>query len=91
MDGDKNKYVFSRKPSLDYVWEGGARGDAVQKKAPDGSVFVVIISENDRHKDKFPEVDGWIDRWNWVREDEGLRDAPSGWVDRYKEKIWTRR
>lgn len=90
-DGDKGKYVFSRKPVRDYVWEGGAAGQPIQKIAPDKSVFVVIISKNERHRDKFPEVDGWIERWNWVKESEGLLEAPARWVDRYKEKIWTRR
>jgi len=31
--------------------------------------------------DKFPEVDGWIERWNWVKESEGLKEAPARWVD----------
>jgi len=91
MDGDKSKYVFSRKPAWDYIWEGEATGQPIQRTAPDKSVFVVIISKNDKHKDKFPEVDGWIERWNWVKESEGLKEAPARWVDRYTEKIWTRR
>lgn len=91
MDGDKDKYVFSRKPTWDFVWKGDTLGNPVQKTAPEKSVFVVIISKNQRHKDKFPDVDGWIERWNWVEESKGLKEAPKGWVDRYTEKIWTRR
>lgn len=90
MNGDESKYVFSRKPAWDWIWEGGSLGEPAQKQAPDKSVFVVIISKNDRHKDRFPDVDGWIERWNWVKESEGLKEAPARWVDRYAEKIWTR-
>lgn len=91
MNGDTNKYVFSIKPAWDFIWQGGPTGRPVQVNAPDNAVFVVIISKNHRHKENFPEVDGWIERWNWVEESTGLLEAPAGWVDRYNEKIWTRR
>jgi len=91
MDGDKSKYVFSRKPAWDYVWKDGAAGQPHQRTAPDKSVFVVIISKNDKHKHSFPEVDGWIERWNWVKESGRLMEAPARWVDRYEKKLWTRR
>ncbi len=34
-------------------------------------------------------IDGWVERWNWVREDMGLSEAPIDWVDRYDEKLIT--
>lgn len=89
MTGDASKYVFARKPAWDFVWVGGRNGEAVQKTAPENSVFVVVISKNIKHLDKFPEVSGWIERWNWVEEDPGLDEAPVNWVDRYDAKIWT--
>ena len=87
--GQSKKYALVRKPAYDYVWEGGRNGKEVKKVAPDSSVFVVLISEN-AHKENFPTIEGWIDRWCWVQEDSGpLEDTPEGWVDRYEQKIWT--
>lgn len=90
MNGDANKYVFVRKPAWDFIWFGGANGSEVQKPAPENAVFVVVISKNINHLENFPEVNGWIERWNWVEGDSGLDEAPANWVDRYVNKIWTK-
>ena len=91
-DGDESKFVLVWKPSRDYSWSGGKTGSPLQHSAPARSVFVVLISRNIRHKENFPKIEGWIDRWSWVEEDEGsLMEAPTKWIDRYEKKIWSRR
>ena len=89
MEGDKKKYVHSRKPACDYIWDNH---DNYPKKviAPVNQVFVVIISKNIHYIREFPEVHGWIERWSWVKEDSQLKGAPKNWVDRYDEKVFTR-
>lgn len=90
QDGHLKKFALVRKPAYDYVWEGGRQGSPVRKVAPPDSVFVVLVSRN-AHKAEFPDVEGWLDRWSWVREDQGpLDETPEGWVDRYESKVWTR-
>lgn len=88
--GDEDKLVHTRKPAWDYEWPSGCDGSHVKVLAPADSVFVVVVSPNKNHKNGFPEIDGWIERWNWVTEDSGLPGAPIGWIDRYKKKLWTR-
>lgn len=90
-NGDESKFVLVRKPSKDYSWVGGPSGEPAQHIAPTKSVFVTLISKNNRHKAQYPTIEGWVDRWNWVEEDEGgLLEAPTKWIDRYEKKIWTR-
>lgn len=89
-DADKKKLIYSRKPAYDYVWSGGPQGAPLQLDAPIGKVFVVYVTPNVKHKDLYPEIAGWIDRWVWIDEDAGLPEATEGWVDRYEEKFWTR-
>lgn len=90
FNGDAGKYVFSRKPAYDYYWEGGTTGREVKKLAPASQVFVVVVSKNIKHQEKFPDVDGWVDHWNWVDEDPYLSEAPINWIDRYESKIWSK-
>lgn len=91
MCADEQKLVYTRKPAYDYEWTGGPQGRAIQRDALPGKVFSVIQTPNLRHREQFPEVDGWIETWGWVDEDQGLPEAPKGWVDRYKSKLWSRR
>ena len=91
-NGDKGKYVFSRKPGYDYVWSNGRTGEPKQLIAPAESVFLTIVTKNEKHTEKFPDIAGWIERWSWETEDKGpLPESPVGWVDRYDQKIWTRK
>lgn len=88
MYADQDKFIHSRKPKWDYKWI-----DTVEPRqipAPTGKVFVVIISKNIKHLDRFPMIYGWIDWWNWVDEDKGLAEAPINWVDRFVKKIYSR-
>ena len=90
-DSDKTKLIYSRRPSFDYGTKPGPDGFAVsvRRPVPAGMTFVVITSPNDKHRDKFPEIDIWIDHWNWTKEDAGLQEAPVNWVDRYDSKIFS--
>ncbi len=89
MEGDRNKLVYVRKPSYDFYWEGGPQGKAVRCDAPQGQVFAVIVSPNINHREQYPDIVGWLDRWNWVDEDTCLSEAPDDWFDRYESKLWT--
>jgi hypothetical protein len=90
-DGDRKKLIYSRKPALDVIVEGSpAHGlRTIQRQPPDSRVFCVIVSPNDHHRDEFPDVDGWLDHWSWVKEDVGLPEAPQNWIDRYDRKVFT--
>jgi len=91
FEGDSDKLIFSRKPPYDYTWTGGRNGNYIKKLAPSDQVFLILISENkNKHKENFPDVDGWIDHWNWADEDPVLSEAPIDWVDRYDKKLWSR-
>jgi len=91
-DGDQDKLIYTWKPSIDWFWHGdGPTGSPKRVKAPADKVFFVIISVNKNHKDAYPDVYGWIERWNWVREDEALPEAPTEWVERFDCKIYTRK
>ena len=88
MDADKDKIVLSRKPRWDAKWKD--KNNIEKIGVPPGKVFVTIISMNTKHLVRFPMIYGWVDRWNWVEEDEGLAEAPINWVERYGKKIYTR-
>lgn len=90
MEGDEGKLVYTRKPTFDYEWVGGKTGRPVERSVPLGRVFAVIVSPNERHKENFPGIECWIERWNWLEEDLGLPESPINWVDRYGQKIYTR-
>ena len=88
MDADQGKFIHSRKPKWDFKWKDTDTPEQIL--APAGKVFVIIISKNIKHLDRFPMIYGWIDWWNWVEEDKGLAEAPINWVDRFGKKIYSR-
>lgn len=90
FNGDEDKYVFSRKPTNDFYWQGGKSGQESRTKAPEKQVFAVLVSVNNKHQANFPDVAGWIEHWTWIDEDPVLSKAPNEWVDRYDEKIWSK-
>jgi hypothetical protein len=90
MESDKLKHIHSRKPTRDYVWQKGSTNSLMDVDAPQDKVFVVIMSKNVRHTALFPMVYGWIERWNWITEDNSLKEAPLNWVDRYDQKTFSR-
>lgn len=89
---DEQMLIYTRKPTYDAVWIGGRNGYPKRVNAPPGKVFTVIVMPNTltKHKEKYPEIAGWINHWAWVEEDQALPEASREWVDRYKIKLWTR-
>jgi hypothetical protein len=91
LAADKACLVYTRKPAFDFRWAGSPTDGGIEQiAAPPGAVFAIYTSKNLRHRDAFPEIDGWINYWAWVDEDQGLSEAPIDWVGRYEEKLWTR-
>lgn len=90
-DADATKLVYSRKPALDVLVKGHARDGftSAHCQPPDAKVFCVIVSPNVLQRDEFPDVDGWIDHWNWATESHGLAEAPRSWIERYERKLFT--
>lgn len=94
-DGDRQadcrKLIYARKPAFDCCWVGSPLGGAVHRvNPPAGCVFVVQVSPNIRHREVYPDVDGWIDYWTWVEEDQALQGAPTDWFGRYEAKLWSK-
>jgi hypothetical protein len=87
MYADRDKLVYSWKPVYDYEWPGNQfREPPCRLTPPAGRVFVVVVTPNSSNQ--FPEVAGWIERWNWVRESTDLPCAPIEHADRYEEQLW---
>lgn len=89
LNADEQVLIHSWKAAWDFEWNNEF-GRPHRLQAPLNSVFVVLISKNMRHADKWPQVYGWINRWNWVDEDQKLPGAPISWDFRYEEKLFTR-
>jgi len=88
---DENVLVYTRKPSYDAVWAGGRQGRPRRIDAPPSRVLTVLVRPNDnRHRKDYPQIDGWINHWAWVDEDQALPHASSNWVDRYNMKLWSK-
>lgn len=87
--GDCDKRIYTWKPRHDFIHDAIKKAE-MRILSPTGKVFAVIVAPNIKHKEKYPDIKAWIDRWVWVDEDEGLNEASVNWVDRYESKIWTR-
>lgn len=88
LDQGPNKLIYCWTPPRDCIWLGGIGGGPVQRDPPAGEVFVVIVSPNPSFK--VDGVAGWIERWNWVDEDDAYRGMPLGCMTRYEQHLWTR-
>jgi len=85
--GDSEGLIHTWRPLHDYEWpDKDKTGRPIEKGPVASSVFAVIINMN-HHREKWPEVYGWIDRWNWIYEDAYLPGAPMNWKTRYEEKL----
>lgn len=98
MDGgdkevDKSVLVYSWRPVADFVWTGSRfDGRVIPKVIPEGRVFVVLVrpeSQPDAYTDE-GTVFGSIEKWNWVKEDSFVPNAPVDWKQRYDKKLWSR-
>ncbi len=84
-NADESKYVLTWRATDNYIWSAG---DIVRIPPPAGFVFVVVITENIKHKTLCPEISGWIEHWSWIKKTDGpLIGAPINRVDRYYERI----
>ncbi|MFZ2445135.1 MAG: hypothetical protein WAW37_02140 [Syntrophobacteraceae bacterium] len=90
MEADKQKLAYTWRPVWDFEWPDPF-GRPRKLPRPMNCVFVVIVSKNMRHLEEWPEVYGWIDRWNWVDEDPGVPGSPLNWSSRYGEKLFTQK
>jgi hypothetical protein len=93
QQADKNVVVYSWRPETDYVWVGSRLdGNPVRKIPPLGRVFVVLVRE-ELQPNNYAEVGtilGSIEKWNWIKEDPALPQAPIDWQARYGGKLWSR-
>jgi hypothetical protein len=88
INGSEKKLVYCRKPSFDGTAFVGADGfEAKRIPPPDAQTLCTIVTPNG--DGSYPEIFGWIDRWNWVQEDRGAPEAPDNWIDRYNTKLFT--
>ena len=92
QQADKSRLAYSRKPAFDCAWNGDPQnGNVEQVDAPQSAVFVVYASVNTgKHKNDYPDIDGWINHWTWVEEDSALEEAPLDWPTRFEKKLFTR-
>ena len=91
MNGSAMKLVYTRKAAYDWVWSGSKYdGRPEQIPAPTGCVFSIFVSPNIRHRQAFPEIDGWINHWTWIDEDIAKPGAPENWSERFTKQVWSR-
>jgi len=91
-DADRRKLIYSRKPAFDVeINKGTTLGgpEVIRRVTPKNMIFFVVVSPNDKHRDLYPMLDGWLDWWGWVQEDPGLPEAPVNWLDRYDKKLFS--
>ncbi|MBI2504906.1 MAG: hypothetical protein HYW07_16940 [Candidatus Latescibacteria bacterium] len=82
---DEKKLVYVWTPPRDFEWQGGP----VPIPRRPRHVFVTIVTPNNL-VEEFPDVDGWLERWNWVRESPKYQGHPLDWRNRYTTKLWSR-
>jgi hypothetical protein len=88
MQADQAVLIYVLTPDYDFVWMGDeTSGDTVKVEPPSNRVFVVLARqiEMDEHG-----VSGTIEHWNWVQRDMHLAEAPIGYSERYKNRVWSR-
>jgi hypothetical protein len=92
-EADKSVIIYSWRPKTDYVWVGSRfDGNPTTKVPPPGRVFVVLVREEAQPNEyaQVGSIFGSIEKWNWIKEDPVLSEAPVGWQERYGVKIWSR-
>ena|ERR1700676_2227180 len=93
-EADKNVLVYSWRSPVDCVWSPSRfDGNVILKPAPLGRVFVVLVREEREPLTQYQSIGtivGSIEKWNWIKEDPALSQAPVDWQERYGEKLWSR-
>lgn len=92
-EADKSVLVYSWCPTADCVWSPSRfDGNVILRPPPPARVFVVLVRE-EKQPNEYAGIEpilGSIEKWNWVKEDNMLRQAPVDWEQRYGEKLWSR-
>jgi hypothetical protein len=87
-NADEPVLVYTWRSPVDFEWHGPHQGGyPVQMVPPDGRVFAVLVR---REEPSASGLCGSIEKWNWIREDPKLCDAPEGWGRRYGKRLWSR-
>jgi hypothetical protein len=87
MNADQDVLIYSWKPRVDYEWVGTFFNGLPVERAPgNGMVFVVLVHIHGEF-DEGSGVKGDIVKWNWIREDQQLAEAPVGWEHRYEKHL----
>lgn len=88
MDADRPVLAYAWRSRVDFEWSGSPHDGYPERLIPpDGQTFVVLVREE--QPNSFGVL-GSIEKWNWVREDLSLPQAPVDWQQRYDQKLWTR-
>lgn len=91
MAADGNKLVYTWKPRYDYDRDDFDPEKPKKHYFPKDKTFVVIVSPmRDIHRHDYPMIEGWINHWGIVDEDEHLDEAPVDWQNRFKRKLWSK-
>lgn len=91
QDGALLKLVCTWKCKYDIDWTGDQHYLGFsQVHPPANHAYMVIMTPNIRHREQYPDVACWINKWNWVEEDAGLAGAPKGWIERFDRKLWSK-
>ena len=86
MNADESVLVYTWRSSVDFEWHGTPQdGYPVERIPPAGRVFAVVVR---REVPNEHGVVASIERWNWIKEDPRLPEAPIGWLQRYGKKVW---
>ncbi len=89
IQAEEEMVVYSWRPPADYIWSGSI-SDGMPVRIvppPSGKVFVVLARIDPQDENG---IEGSIRRWNWVREDSRLPQAPVDWLARYRTNLWSK-
>ena len=89
VEAEEHFVVYSWRPLADFIWVGTPHQGMPSRVVPPprDRVFVVLARIEPPDED---QIEGSVERWNWVREDFELPKAPVDWTVRYGEKLWSR-
>lgn len=88
MDLDQRIVVYTWRSPFAAAWVGSRfDGYVIQKAAPPGCVFAVLVREEDANEHG---VFGSIEHWYWIDEDSAMPQAPVDWANRYRERLWSK-
>lgn len=88
MHADESVFIYTWRYSVDFEWHGSRQdGFPVEMVPPAGRVFAVLVR---REEPGESGCLGSIEKWNWIKEDPRVPEAPIGWAQRYEKRLWSR-